>query len=145
MRKISRILHRTKKQTGFSLIEVLIGITLIGIALIGLAELFTMSVMNNLRANQLGTATFLCQQEIDELRTLTPTELDTLPVIQDVQLDINADLTMDYRRITTIERNINYYKVFIFPPSQFAMDVNTLISQPGTHQVKAQMGTIIQR
>jgi prepilin-type N-terminal cleavage/methylation domain-containing protein len=145
MKKISRIIHRTKKQPGFSLIEVLIGITLIGIALIGLAELFTMSVMNNLRANQLSTATFLCQQEIDELRTLTPTELDTLPVIQDVQLDINGDTTMDYRKITTIQKNINYYKVFVFPPSQFSTAVNTLILQPGRHQVKAQMGTIIQR
>jgi prepilin-type N-terminal cleavage/methylation domain-containing protein len=145
MRKISRIIRRTKKQPGFSLIEVLIGITLIGIALIGLAELFTMSVMNNLRSNQLSTATFLCQQEIDYLRTLTPTELDTLATIQDEQLDINADGTMDYRRITTIQRNINYYKVFIFPPSQFSTDVNTLIGQPGSHQVNAQMGTIIER
>ena len=145
MRKISRIIHRTKKQPGFSLIEVLIGITLIGIALIGLAELFTMSVMNNLRANQLSTATFLCQQEIDYLRTLTPTELDALPVIQDVQLDINGDATMDYRKITTIQKNINYYKVLVFPPSQFSTAVNTLILQPGTHQVNAQMGTIIQR
>jgi len=145
MRKISRIIHRTKKQPGFSLIEVLIGITLIGIALIGLAELFTMSVMNNLRANQLSTATFLCQQEIDYLRTLTPTELDALPVIQDVQLDINGDATMDYRKITTIQKNINYYKVLVFPPSQFSTAVNTLILQPDTHQVNAQMGTIIQR
>jgi len=144
MRKISKLL-RIKKQAGFSLIEVLIGITLIGVALIGLAELFTMSVMNNLRANQLGTATFLCQQELDQLRTLTPTELDALPLIQDVQLDINADGTMDYRKITVIQRNLNYYKVFIFPPSQFNTAVNTLILQPETHQVKAQMATIIQR
>jgi len=145
MRKISRLLSRLKRQTGFSLIECLIGITLIGIALIGMAELFTMSVMNNLRANQLGTATFLCQQELDQLRTLTPTELDALPLIQDVQIDVNLDGTMDYRKITTIQRNINYYKVFIFPPSQFTTAVNTLIWQPGTHQVKAQMATIIQR
>ena len=145
MKKPKMIMDRAKRQRGFSLIEVLIGITLIGIALIGLAELFTMSVMNNLRANQLGTATFLCQQEIDYLRTLTPTELDALPNVQDVQLDLNADGVMDFRKITTIQKNLNYYKVFIFPPSQFSTAVNTLIWQPERHQVKAHMGTIIQR
>ncbi len=145
MKKFTGITNRTKRKKGFSLIEVLIGITLIGIALIGLAELFTMSVMNNLRSNQLSTATFLCQQEIDYLRTLTPTELDALPVVQDVQLDLNADGEMDFRKITTIQKNLNYYAVYIFPPSQFGTAVNTLILQPETHQVKARMGTIIQR
>jgi prepilin-type N-terminal cleavage/methylation domain-containing protein len=145
MRKISKILHRGKRQQGFSLIEVLIGIALLGIALIGLAELFTMSVMNNLRSNQLSTATFLCQQEIDHLRTLTPTELDALATVQDEQLDLNGDGTMDFRRITTIQRTFNYFKVLVFPPSQFSTAVGTLISQPDQYQVKAQMGTIIQR
>jgi prepilin-type N-terminal cleavage/methylation domain-containing protein len=145
MRKTLRILHRAKKEKGFSLIEVLIGIALIGIALIGLAQLFTMSVTNNLRANQFSTATFLCQQQLDYLRSLTPTELDTLPQVQDEQLDIDGDANMDYRRITTIQKNLNYYKVFVYPPSQFSTPVNTLIGQPETHQVKAQMGTIIQR
>jgi len=145
MRKKLQIFHPPKKQDGFSLIEVLIGIALIAIALIGLAQLFTMSVTNNLRANQLSTATFLCQQQIDYMRTLTPTELDLLPVVQDEQIDINGDGEMDFRRITTIQRNLNYYKVFVYPPSQFSTAVNTLIAQPLTHQVKAQMGTIIQR
>lgn len=145
MRKKLQIFHPPKKQDGFSLIEVLIGVALIAIALIGLAQLFTMSVTNNLRANQLSTASFLCQQQIDYMRALTPTELDLLPVVQDEQLDINADGEMDFRRITTIERNLNYYKVLVYPPSQFSTPVNTLILEPLTHQVKAQMGTIIQR
>lgn len=141
----TKILRRVTQREGFSLIEVLISIALVAIALIGLAQLFTMSVMNNMRANQFSTATFLCQQEIDYLRTLIPSELDILPVIQDEQIDVNSDGSMDYRRITTIQRNLNYYKVFVFPPSQFATAVNTLILQPLTHEVKAQMGTIIQR
>jgi prepilin-type N-terminal cleavage/methylation domain-containing protein len=145
MRKKLQIFHPPKKQEGFSLIEVLIGMALIAIALIGLAQLFTMSVTNNLRANQLSTASFLCQQQIDYMRTLTPTELDLLPVIQDEQIDINADGEMDFRRITTIQKNLNYFKVLVFPPSQFSTAVNTLILQPLTHQVKAQMATIIQR
>lgn len=145
MRKKLQIFHPPKKQDGFSLIEVLVGIALIAIALIGLAQLFTMSVTNNLRANQLSTATFLCQQQIDYMRTLTPTELDLLPVIQDEQIDINLDSEMDFRRITTIQRNLNYFKVLVFPASQFSTAVNTLIAQPLAHQVKAQMGTIIQR
>jgi prepilin-type N-terminal cleavage/methylation domain-containing protein len=145
MRKKLQIFHPPKKQDGFSLIEVLIGVALIAIALIGLAQLFTMSVTNNLRANQLSTASFLCQQQIDYMRTLTPTELDTLPLVQDEQIDINEDKEMDFRRITTIQKNLNYYKVLVYPPSQFATPVNTLILEPLTHQVKAQMGTIIQR
>jgi len=145
MKKLTQILHRAIRQEGFSLIEVLISIALIAIALIGLAQLFTMSVMSNLRANQFSTATFLCQQQIDYMRTLTPTELDLLPVIQDEQIDVNLDNTMDFRRITTIQRNLNYYKVLVFPPSQFSTAAGTLILQPVAHQVKAQMGTIIQR
>lgn len=145
MKKSSSERERTGKSAGFSLIEVLVAMTLTGVSLIGLAQLFTLSVARNLRANQLGAATFLCQQKLDYLRTLTVTELNALAAVQDEQIDINGDGTVDYRRVTNIQRNINFYKVFIYPPSQLQTAVPDLVSTPDQHQVRAQMGTIIER
>jgi prepilin-type N-terminal cleavage/methylation domain-containing protein len=137
--------RQASRDKGFSLIEVLIGIALVGIGLIGLVPLFSLSVMINLRANQLGSATFLCQQQIDNLRSLTPAELNVLPVVQDEQIDINGDGTVDFRRITNIQRNIDFYKVYVFPPSQLLPSASELIADPEQHFIKGQMGTIIKR
>jgi prepilin-type N-terminal cleavage/methylation domain-containing protein len=137
--------RRTGKRRGFSLVEVLVSMALVGLSLIGLVQLFTLSVAHNLRANQLSAATFLCQQKLDYLRTLTITELNALDTVQDEELDINSDGTVDYRRVTNIQRDIDFFKVFIFPPSQLSTEVSTLIASPDEHQVRAQMGTIIER
>jgi prepilin-type N-terminal cleavage/methylation domain-containing protein len=140
------------KREGFSLIEVLVGITLIAIALIGLAQLFTLSVMNNLRANDMSNATFLTQQTIDYLRTLTATEMSTFPSTsrgesQDEQMDLNQDGTIDYRRITDVQHPGNYYdvQVLVFPPSQLGIPRSTLLADPVSYKVKAQIHTVISR
>ncbi len=139
---------RRRKQgasQGFSLIEVLLGIALIGIAMLGLAQLFVLSVWNNRRADNMSNATFLAQQEIDTLRTFTPEELAALPLVQDEQIDVNGDTTMDFRRITQIDHNNFYYKVWVFPAGEMATDQSELLADPGTHRVMAQMSTIINR
>jgi prepilin-type N-terminal cleavage/methylation domain-containing protein len=143
------------KQKGFSIIEVLVGITLIAIALIGLAQLFTLSVMNNLRANDLSNATFLIQQEIDYLRSLTTAEMADFPQTSrgesnDEQIDLNQDGTIDYRRVTSVQAQgtpTPTYDVFVlvFPPSQLGAARSALLLNPDNYKVKAQIHTLISR
>lgn len=130
---------------GFSLIEVLLGIALIGIAMLGLAQVFVMSIWNNRRADILSNATYLAQQEIDSLRTLTPEELASLALVQDEQIDVNGDTTYDFRRITQVDHNNFYYKVWVFPASELSTDQSLLLADPAGHRLMAQMATIINR
>lgn len=141
------IIRRRKemREEGFSLIEVLLGIALMGIAMLGLAQLFVMSVWNNRRADIISNATFLAQQEIDTIRSLTPDELSTLDVIQDETIDVNQDGTNDFRRITTVDHNTFYYKVLVFGAEQISTDQGALIADPAGNRVLAQMSTIVSR
>ena len=136
---------KERKDEGFSLIEVLLGIALMGIAMLGLAQLFVMSVWNNRRADVISNATYLAQQEIDSIRTLTPEELASLPVVNDETIDVNQDGTNDFRRITTVDHNNFYYKVLVFGAEQLSTDQGALIADPAANRILAQMGTIINR
>ncbi len=136
---------KERKEEGFSLIEVLLGIALMGIAMLGLAQLFVMSVWNNRRADIISNATFLAQQEIDSIRTLTPEELAALPLVNDETIDVNLDGTYDFRRLTTIDHNNFYYKVLVFGAEQISTDQGALLADPAANRVMAQMSTIINR
>ena len=96
---------RAKARAGFSLIEALIGIAVIGIAMLGLAQAFLLSVNNNTRAGEIAHASYLAQQQMDYLRSLTAAELSTFPSTArgesaDEILDSNVDGFPDFRRIT---------------------------------------------
>lgn len=139
-------------EKGFSLVEVLVGISLVAIALVALAELFTLSVMNNLRSNEVSNATFLTQQRIDYLRTLTGPELNDFPQVSrgesnDEAIDLNQDGTVDCRRLTEISRPGDFYEisVLVFPTSQLNVPRATLIASPDAYKVKAQVHTLIGR
>lgn len=142
---------KTRKK-GFSLVEVLVGISLVAVALVALAELFTLSVMNNLRSNDVSNATFLTQQRIDYLRTLTATELNDFPQISrgesnDEAIDLNQDGTVDCRRLTEVSHPGDFYEitVLVFPTSQIGVSRATLIASPDAHKVKARVNTLIGR
>ena len=128
------------------------GIALIAIAMIALAQLFTLSIMNNLRSNDVSNATFLAQQRIDYLRTLTAAELNDFPQISrgesnDEQIDLNQDGTVDCRRLTEVSHPGNFYEisVLVFPTSQLNIPRATLIATPDAHKVKARVNTLISR
>lgn len=155
---------KINKNQGFTLIEVLLCIALIMIALLGLAQIFTLSVLNNMRSDRLTTANFLAQQQVDFLRNLTLDEISTLYLGQtiDETIDINNDTTPDYRRLTkvdaaTIETPPNepssgnltgtYFKVrvLVFSAEQINRSLDDLIDYPERYRVKAQLTTIISR
>lgn len=153
------------KNRGFTLLEVVLGIALIAIAVLGLAEMFTLSVLNNLRSDRITSASFLAQQRIDVLRNLTVGELDyftsnasidlnndgTPDLLKDEIIDLNGDSQNDYRRLTRIAYSTEFpgnaweVDVFIFSAEQFGQDQSQLLSNPQQHRVRAMVSTIISR
>jgi prepilin-type N-terminal cleavage/methylation domain-containing protein len=146
------MIDQKNMKNGFSLIEVLVGIALIGAVLIGLAQLFTMSVMNNLRSSEISNATFLAQQNIDYLRSLTGAEMSDFPLVArgesaDEAIDLNADGTVDFRRLTRVTLNGDVYdiRILVFPEAERNTPVAQLLADPERHHVKAQINTVISR
>jgi prepilin-type N-terminal cleavage/methylation domain-containing protein len=141
-------INTSKKKKGFTLFEVIIGIGLVGIALLGLAQLFTYSVMNNSRSDMIANATYLAQQQVEALRNLTADELNALTAgAIDEQIDVNSDTTFDYRRITQVQISGSSWsvRVLVFPPTEFDIDLNTILQDPIQHKVRADINTVISR
>ena len=58
------------RQSGFSMVEVLVAILLLTVGLLALAKMQTQAVASNNYGNQLTEATFLAQDKLEELRLL---------------------------------------------------------------------------
>lgn len=137
-----------RKKEGFSFIEVLVGMALVAIAMLGLAQLFTLAILNNNRADQMTNAVFLAQEKIEQLRNLTNVELSSLsPSDLDELLDINGDTTNDYRRLTEVQPvNLSWQiRILVFGPDQENETRATLLSDPVKYRVKADIQTMITR
>lgn len=145
-------MKRHKRQRGFSLMEVLVGIFLVGVAVIGLAQLFLFAVTNNLRADRIANATFLAQQQVDWLRGFTLDELmayaGTTLESRDEIMDINVDGTNDYRRVTvfTEAQDTFQVRVVVYSAENISVpDASALLADPGRYRPRAVMSTIITR
>jgi type IV pilus assembly protein PilV len=138
-----------KRDRGFSLIEVLVGLFLVAVAVLGLAELFLLAVANNRNADRIANATFLARQEIDWLRGLTATELGASGALTDEALDLNQDGTNDFRRVTQISAvtaSTFQVSVRVYSAEKLGIsDPETLIDNPGDHRPRAFISTIISR
>jgi type II secretory pathway pseudopilin PulG len=137
---------------GSSFIEAVIGMAILGIALLGLAQLFLIGIANNSRAGAISQATFLAQQRVDYLRSLTQAELEAFPSSArgesvDEALDLNADGTSDFRRLTDLQLSgfVWSVKVLVFPASQCGVEDSLLMENPSRHKVLAIMSAIIGR
>lgn len=142
------------KEAGFTLIEVIIVLALVTVVFVGLIQLFSLSVMQNMRANEMSNAIFLAQQKIDYLRTLTSEELSNFPNTSigesiDELLDINADGTLDFRRLTDIQTSavtIGFdVKVLVFPIAAQNIARTQLLANPSRYRVRAYIHTQITR
>ncbi len=145
-------MKRKKRERGFSLVEVLVGLFLVGVAVIGLAELFLVAVTNNLKADRVANATFLAQQQIDWLRGFTLDELTayagTTLDSRDEIIDLNLDGTNDYRRITEFRIAGDTFQVLIHVYSAEKVGVpsaSELLADPDQHRPRALITTIITR
>ena len=146
------IARKGARREGFTLIEVLISVFLVAMAVVGLIQLYMMSVLNNVRANQIANAVFLAQQEVDYLRTLTLTELNSFPNAtrgegDDEAIDLNVDGTVDFRRITVLTNRDPSYDVtvLVFPPSERLVSRADLVADPEGHRVRARLASMITR
>ncbi|MGQ9470310.1 MAG: type IV pilus modification PilV family protein [Candidatus Aminicenantales bacterium] len=142
------------KEAGFTLIEVIIMLALVTVVFVGLIQLFSLSVMQNMRANEMSNAIFLAQQQIDYLRTLTSDELSNFPNASigesnDELLDINADGTLDFRRLTDIQTSAVTtgfdVKVLVFPIATQNTSRTQLLANPSRYKVRAYIHTLITR
>jgi prepilin-type N-terminal cleavage/methylation domain-containing protein len=136
------------KRNGFSLIEVVIGIAVIGIALLSLAQMFYYAVMNNANSDRMTNATFLAQQQIDFLRSLSGQELSNMaasPV--DEKIDVNGDGVIDVRRITRlIPEGLSYrVRILVFSNERKDENINNLSDDPVKYRARAVINTIISR
>jgi len=136
------------KRAGFSLVEVLVGVALVGIAMLGLAQLFIISITQNARADTMTNATFLSQQQIEQLRTLTAAELNAMiGAVGDEVLDINVDGIYDYRRITQVRYLSEVYevRVLVFNGEQTGASAGDLLADPSAYKVRTDITTVITR
>jgi prepilin-type N-terminal cleavage/methylation domain-containing protein len=143
---------KAAKRRGFSFIEVLVGIALLAIAVLGLAQLFLAAVANNLKADRVANATFLAQQQIDWLRGFTRDELDvyssTSLESRDEVLDLNADGTDDFRRVTGISPANNMFSITIHVYSAeniAGLTAAQLLADPDRYRARAEISTLIGR
>jgi len=143
---------RARREAGFTFIEALLSIALLGGALLGLAQMFIVSVRNNQHGGEISQATYLAQQQVDYLRTLTAAELSSFPSTargesNDEVIDVNHDGITDLRRLTQVTTSGSAYavKVLVFPPRETGTAAADLYADPAGHLVRAAMNTVISR
>lgn len=151
------VLRSSNKQPGgFTLIEVIISLALVTVVFVSLAQLFSLSIMQNLRSNEMSNAIFLAQQQIDYLRTLTSDELTALLQSQnsannDELMDINQDGTVDFRRLTVVQPSVAVTNagfdvlILVFPASVQNKQRDELLANPDKYKIRAYIHTIITR
>lgn len=141
-----------RRHPGFTLVEVLVGMAVVAIAVIGLTELFFLTVLNNYRADRIARATFLAQQQIEEIRNMPQPELSVLTTSsledRDNPIDINGDGTMDFRMITSLRETTNVWEIIVRVFGAEKVDQGTaeeLITDPEGNRVLIELSTIVTR
>jgi len=140
--------NKPKKRKGFSLIEVLVAMALTTVALMGLIQLFLLGIAQNNRSDKMTNATFLAQQQIEQLRTFTADELNNLTsTLIDDPINTNQDSMVDFRRITQVQISGFSWeiRVLVFAGAQTGVTAEDLIANPDNYRVRTDVSTIISR
>ena len=143
-----RLNNKPKKRKAFSLIEVLVAMALTTVALMGLIQLFLLGIAQNNRSDKMTNATFLAQQQIEQLRTFTADELNTLTsTLIDDPINTNQDIMVDFRRITQVQISGFSWeiRVLVFAGAQTGVTAEELIADPDNYRVRTDVSTIISR
>ncbi len=112
--RISQPATRRGGELGFSLVEVLVALTILVIGLLGVALLQVVSIQGNTFSREMAVATGLSQDMLEKLKTLQWTELkvdDALtagnhPVTADVNRDLDGDGEPPYLAVAAGTANI---------------------------------------
>ena len=140
--------NKPKKRKGFSLIEVLVAMALTTVALMGLIQLFLLGIAQNNRSDKMTNATFLAQQQIEQLRTFTAAELNALTSLPiDELINLNQDTAIDFRRVTQVQISGFSWaiRVLVFAGAQTGVTTADLIADPDAYRVYTNVSTIISR
>ena len=111
-------MKRSKKQKGFSLLEVLIALVILSIALLGLAGLMVTTTKSNSYGNHMTEAATFGQDKLEELRI---TKRDLIVSGNDV---VQGATGVPYRRSWTISTLPNP----IPPPTDLQKAINLTVS-----------------
>jgi len=92
MKKIQSIVSRKKSlkhQSGFTLVEVLVGITILTIGLLGVAKMQISAIQGNFLSSSTSVALALAQEKMENLMTLSFTD----PELDDINIGNNPAAT----------------------------------------------------
>ena len=100
---MTQIQPQKSAQSGFTIIEVLIGISIFAIGLFAIARMQMLSVRNTAVGNMTSQATMLANQKMEEIKTMAFDDLDALasPIVEN-NLDEDGNPGGIYNRTTTI-------------------------------------------
>ena len=96
MQKTGKLNKRRFGKQGFTILEVLIGITLLLVGLLAVGQMQIMAILNNTTTNQRTTAITLAQDQMEILRTRPYANIETLPL---------SNSSGIYTRSWTVETN----------------------------------------
>jgi len=114
----------------------------------GLIQLFLLGIAQNNRSDKMTNATFLAQQQIEQLRTFTADELNNLTsTLIDDPINTNQDSMVDFRRITQVQISGFSWeiRVLVFAGAQTGVTAEDLIANPDNYRVRTDVSTIISR
>ena len=101
---------RTAQAKGYSLLEVLIGVTLLAIGLLALAGLQATSIKGNFSSNNVTQAVYIAQDELENLTNLPVGHEKLAPGKYDLGSVNNSGVT--YKKLCTIEVSENLRKIY---------------------------------